>query len=290
MFVAGGIDLNFLLLILIIIGISAQQITQKIYNRRSSGAYTFTALSALCAAMFFAALSIGSFSFDSGILIYSFLFALAYMTSIVGLFLAIATGPLSLSSLFSSYSLLIPTFYGIIFLKEKMDLLFGIGIAALLVSLVLTNKEDKGEKKITPIWILYVLLAFLGNGSCTVIQKIQQERFDGGYKNEFMLIALLLVFAVSMVLALVFERKDMKLNVKKGGIFCVLCGAFNGMVNLLVMVLTGRMSISVMFPVISAGGIIVTFIISRFIYKERLSKLQNVGFLLGVVAVIILNI
>jgi multidrug transporter EmrE-like cation transporter len=45
-----------------------------------------------------------------------------------------------------------------------------------------------------------------------------------------------------------------------------------------------------MFPLISAGGLIVTFIVSRFFYKEKLTRTQLVGFLLGLFAVIFLNI
>lgn len=283
--------MNFLMLVGIIVCISAQQIVQKIYNGKSKGAYTFTAINALFAAIFFALMSIGSFSFDAEVLIYSALFALAYSTAFIGLFSAIATGPLSLSSLFMSYSLLIPTFYGLIFLDEKPDILFGIGIVALIVSLVLTNKEDKGDKKITPIWIVYVLLCFVGNGACSVVQKLQILRFNGAYKNEFMMMALLMSFVITLTIAFVRERKDMKQSIRRGGHLCIACGVCNAVVNMLVMILAdGRMSMSILYPVISAGGIILTFIVSRFIYKERLSKLQNIGFLLGVLAVIILNI
>ena len=283
--------MNILMLATITVGISMQQIMQKAYNKKCRGAYTFTAISVLCAALFFIIpLLIGGFHFDSGVILYSILFAVSYASAMVVLFLAIATGPLSLSSLFSSYSLLIPTFYGIIFLDEKADFLFAIGMLALLVSLVMTNKEGKGEKKITPLWLLYVLLAFVGNGACTVIQKMQQQKFDGGYKNEFMSVALLLVFGVVLILSLVSERKGICENLKRGWIYGAACGLFNGVVNLLVMLLSARMSISIMFPVISAGGIVLTFAVSRFVYKERLSKLQNIGFLLGVIAVIILNI
>ena len=44
-------------------------------------------------------------------------------------------------------------------------------------------------------WIIYSLLAFLGNGFCSVIQKIQQMNFDGLYKSEFMIVTLLLLSA-----------------------------------------------------------------------------------------------
>lgn len=49
------------------------------------------------------------------------------------------------------------------------------------------------------------------------------------------------------------------------------------------------MPVSLMFPIISAGGIAATFVISQVFYKEKLSKLQLVGFILGTVSVVLLN-
>ena len=49
--------------------------------------------------------------------------------------------------------------------------------------------------KITWKWILYVLLAFLGNGACSTVQVLQQRTFAGAYKNELMIMALLIVSA-----------------------------------------------------------------------------------------------
>ena len=50
------------------------------------------------------------------------------------------------------------------------------------------------------------------------------------------------------------------------------------------------MNVSVMFPLISAGGIIVTYIVSQWVYKEELSLKQKIGTVLGILAVVVLNI
>ena len=64
----------------------------------------------------------------------------------------------------------------------------------------------------------------------------------------------------------------------------------NGIVNLFVMILSGKMPVALMFPLISAGGIIVTYIVSRFFYKEKLTKMQFAGFILGIASVVFLHI
>lgn len=159
----------------------------------------------------------------------------------------------------------------------------------LACSLFLINEQ--GEKtKIRFKWILYVLLAAVGNGMCSVFQKMQQVRFDGAYKNELMIIALVAGAIGLSIVALVQERDEIMPCVKAGWLFAILGGVCNGIVNLFVMILSGKMSASLMFPTISAGGIVVTYIISKYFYKESLTKKQFVGFVLGIVSVILLNL
>lgn len=282
--------MNALLLIAIILGVSLQDVTKKIYNKTSAapGVYFFTALSALAAAIFFAITS-GSLNFDIGIIPYSIAFAISYTAGVVGSVMAIALGPLSLTSLIVSFSLMLPTLYGLIFLNDPISIGLFPGLALLAASLFLINKRDEGVK-INTKWIISVIFAFLGNGFCTISQKMQQLAFNGDYKNEFMIIALAITAVVAIVMTLVKERDSIKKQTVGGYTLGILCGAFNGMVNLFVMILSGLMPVSLMFPIISAGGIVATFIISQVFYKEKLSKLQLIGFILGTVSVVLLNL
>jgi multidrug transporter EmrE-like cation transporter len=70
----------------------------------------------------------------------------------------------------------------------------------------------------------------------------------------------------------------------------VLCGVANGASNLFVIALSPNMPASIMFPLVSAGGIVLTSLISIFIYRERLSVLQYIGMVLGIGAIVFLNI
>ena len=125
---------------------------------------------------------------------------------------------------------------------------------------------------------------------CTVVQKMQQIASKGSYKNEFMIVALAIVTVVMLLMSVLTEKKQIKQYAKVGWHWAIICGILNGMVNLFVMVLSGKMSVSLMFPLISAGGLIVTYIVSKFFYKEKLTKMQFVGFLFGLAAVVFLNI
>lgn len=286
--------LNWLMLATVILGLIVQSVSQKTFNMKTSGGvFTFGAAYSLFAALFFVATSGFKLQFTVGVLIYSIFFSLGYATSVVGLFLAIKTGPLSLTTLINSLSLLIPTLYCLIVLKEPIKVSLIIGLVLLLVALVMINLKKKGEeKKVNFKWVIFVLLAFFGNGSCALVQKMQVQEYGSDYMHEFMIMALLLVFLSLGTVAVFTERKLIKPGLR-GAPWFMLCGIFNGICNLLVMILSkpdSGMNSSVMFPVISGGDMVLTFIISRFFYKEKLTRTQDIGFILGVLSIIALNL
>lgn len=286
----GGETVNALYLILVILGVSGQNAAKKAYSQKNNGGgvYLFGAVSVLAAAMFFLFTS-GKMQWDVSIIPYAIGFAAFYAMAVVFGTIAVACGPLSITALISSYSLILPTLFGLLFLQEPVR--FGLfpGLCLLFVSLVLINRKNENIP-ITPKWILCVTLSFLGNGGCSIVQKLQQSAFAGAYKNEFMIIALSVVLIVFAVFALLKERKQFAVCAKSVWWLGAACGIMNGVVNLLVMVLSGKMPASFMFPVISAGGIVATFVISTLFYRERLTKLQLLGFVLGAVSVVLLNI
>lgn len=282
---------NYLLLFSIVLGVGVQNIAKKFFNKKViGGTYLFNAISIFFALIFFV-VTMKNPVFSTEYLTYSVLFSLSYITASVFSFLAIKEGSLSLSSLIISYSLLVPSAYGLIFQNEKFTLFLLIGLSLLIISLFLINFEKKMEKpQITFKWLIYIVLAFLGNGFCSTVQRIQQIECEGKFKNEFMVVALLISFLVFMVLTILYDRKDLLVNVKKGFISCFICGISNGVVNLFVIILSLSMAASVMFPIISAGGIIFSAITAIFLFKEKLSKLQYLGLVIGIISVIFLNI
>lgn len=284
--------MNYFLLILVTLGVSIQQICKKAYNKKTGGgAFTFSTATSLIALLFFIGTSKGEFNFPPELLWYSISFAVCFCLAAVCSFLAISTGSLSLTSLFTQYSLLIPTVYGLLFLGESASAFLLLGIVLLLISVIFVNFESKGEKKqITLKWLVLVFLAFVGNGSCSAIQKVQQINFNGLYKNELMIVALSIVTLSLFIISLLAERKSITFNIKKGCMLFLIAGLANGLVNFLVLVLSSKMPASVMFPVISAGGIVTTALVSIFVYKERLSKYQTIGLILGTISIIALNL
>ena len=273
----------------IILGISFQDVVKKSFIQKTSGKglYFFGFLSSLAAMAFFL-FTADNFRWNSGLILYSALFALSYISAATFNLYAITVGPLSLTALVISYSLILPTVYGLIFLNDPINFGMICGIILLIISLFLINKKEKNSK-VNLKWLIFATLAFIGNGMSSIIQKMQQTTFNGEYKNEFMILALAVVSIIFGAFVIKTERKDVKNYAKAGWHRAMISGIANGMVNLFVMILSGIMPLSVMFPLISSGGIIITYIVSKFFYKERLTKTQFIGFLIGLVSIILLS-
>ncbi len=280
--------MNMFYLLSIVLGVSGQEITKKAYNNRKGGVYLFSSLSTFFALVFFVATA-GNLQWNVRLVPYALAFAVAYGMATVFSVIAISCGSLSLTTLITSYSLMLPTLYGLVFLQEPVGKGFVPGMALLFISLLLINEKSESVP-ITPKWIVSVLLAFVGNGFCSIIQKMQQIAFNNAYKNEFMILALVMVTAAFAAIMFRTERGQIVRSVRCGWWLCLLCGIMNGAVNLFVMILSGKMAVSIMFPVISAGGIIVTALVAMGVYREHLTRKQLTGLLLGVATVVLLSI
>ena len=218
--------LNVFYLVAIIIGISGQSIVKKPYTQKTNGGgvYFFNTLLSAAALLFFVVTS-SKLNFSLSFVPYSVGFAVSYAVASVFMVLAIAYGSLSLTSLFISYSLMIPTFYGLI-IGDPIGKGFIPGMILLVISLFLTNKMDE-KGKISLKWIIFVILSFVGNGMCTVVQKMQQVSSNGAYKNEFMIVALAIVTVVMLIMSILKECTEIKFFAKVGWHGAIICGAIN---------------------------------------------------------------
>ena len=282
--------MEYLLLAVVIVLVTFQSVARKEYNKKTekSNAYTFSAVNTLFALLFFVFSSGFKLRFTGEVLVYSVFFGMAFAMAQAGSFFAIKWGALSITLLVTSYSLLIPALYGVLFLKERLSTLGIVGLVLLAISLFMIY--DRKEKAMFSLkWLISVVIAFVGNGLCSTIQKMQQLAFDGGFKHEFMIMALAICLVFNIIMAMA-NRETPRVGWKPCTGYAMLSGTANGIVNLLVMVLTAKIANSILFPSISAGGIALGFFMAIFLYRERLTRLQLAGYLIGTASVVLLNL
>ena len=192
---------------------------------------------------------------------------------------------MALTSIIASFSLIIPFLFGIILWNESLTLLKFFGAVLLLLSIFLIN--IKKENGFSAKWLFYALTTMLTNGICSVIQKTHQIKFPALYRTEFMFWALL---CVSMILLITHNTKRNRKVKFKLSLLGIASGIANCCANYIVLFLSATENASVLFPIIAVANIITVWVIGILFFKERLSALQTIGLVIGVVSVVLLKI
>lgn len=285
--------MNLFLLISIVVGMVAGQALKRSYTDRfgNVGAYTFSALTLVAALLFLLIPACFGFTFSAAILPYALIQAICTVGMTLFAFFAIREGSLALTALLLQYGLIVPTLYGIVVLKEPVSLFLVVGLVLLLVSLFLINREPASQRKtVTLRWAVYATLSSLCSAACSTVQKAQQVAMPGRFATEFLVVGFFLSAVTMGIIAGIKEKGACWGHMKNGWLLGSLCGLALAVTNYFTVLLSGRMSASLMFPLESAAGIILTTGVSILLYKERLNKSQLAGLLLGAAAVVFLNL
>ena len=287
--------MNYFLLFLTALFIVFQKVIQDRYNAKCrSGVFLFSGMISFFAMCFFMAVN-RDWTWSSELMIPAVSFGLSYAAATVFVVLAIKCGSLAKTTLIMSYSLLVPAFAGLIILREPIGIPMIAGMILLVLSLWLTNHRkktaDAPKERISLKWLVFVLLGFVGNGMCSTVQKLAPHYLGADVNLTLSTIAALGLSTVVLIAASFLTKEtDLKSTLRVGGPLSLFCGLFNGAVNYLAIYLNQFIPASVMFPVLSAGEIILIVPYSLLVRRERFTAKQWAGFAVGVVSVVLLNL
>ena len=149
--------------------------------------------------------------------------------------LALTAGPMHITLLVTTSSMIIPTMSGILF-GEQFSILKLILVIVLIVFIYLSFDKTDNNKS-NKHWGLFCLLAFLFQGSIGVLQKIHQFSAHKGELNGFLFVA----FVCSLIYSKIRAKKTFKeLGFKKNHIlFAIVCGICTYTMNFLNLKLSG---------------------------------------------------
>lgn len=265
---------------------AGQSALGKQYARRGGESLTFNINKALIGTLLFLVLGLMSgFSWHLETMLFGLFYGISLCISMHTGFKALSIGPMALTSIIASFSLIIPFLFGIILWNEILTLLKFSGIILLLLSIFLINA--KKESGFSAKWLFYALVTLLSNGFCSVIQKMHQIKFPTLYRTEFMFWALL---CVSIILTITYNTKRNG-KVKFGfSLLGIASGIANCCANFIVLFLSATENASVLFPIIAVANIITVWVIGILFFKERLKVLQAIGLVMGAVSVVLLKI
>ncbi|MCQ2485642.1 MAG: DMT family transporter [Clostridia bacterium] len=284
--------MGYLLIILKSVANISEGVMIKKYNaKHSAGGMFFTGILSLFALAFFFVSDKNGLRFSTDMFPYAIAYGFIYCIAYFLTFVALSCGSFTLSMLIISYSLIFPILFGIIFLHESVSVFTCIGFALLMTSLffVRGNKDEK-ENKFSVKWLISIIIVMLGNGLLAIIQKMQQLRFNNECNNEFMIIGLSVSASVLLIGGILKDRKQLKEILRYGIPYAGTAGVANGINNLLAIVVNNLLPLSIVSPVCSGMNIVVSFLSATVLFKEKYMKRQILGVVMGVLALVFLNL
>ena len=196
--------------------------------------------------------------------------------------LALTKGPMHLTLLFTTSSMIIPAMSGVFFGE-------GFSIAKLLIVLLLLlflylSFERKPSAKTGGTWLLFSLLAFLFQGAIGILQKIHQSSVYKAETSGFLFVA----FICAMLFCLLKNKgkPDPAIFHKNVLVIGLLCGGCTFAMNFINLRLSGVLPSQLFFPLINGSSIIVSSLVSVLLFKEKLSTRQAVGLVGGILSLI----
>ena len=225
------------------------------------------------------------------------LFGLVFSICVFSNLKALSEGPLSLTMLMINFSLVIPLVYSFCFLGEAFTIQRIFGLILLAVCMFLfTNPKITGEKKLSARWLFWTLTALATNGALAIISKMYALQTNNVYAWPFLACCYLFATLTSCLLFLTVKHKQ-RSDRHTTSFFSpmmlfliVLIGMANFGLNLAVLLLATAMDGAIVYPVIQGGGPLVAIVGSRLIFGEQISWKKAISILLGILAIVLLNL
>ena len=139
-----------------------------------------------------------------------------------------------------------------------------------------------------------MILLLVSGGFCSLIQKIHQVEFPNLYQSEFLLfssIVVLVVFAVATAFNgnRGIEHRKVSVVKDKAMLFGLLAGVCNCVANYFMINLAAITSATTLYPVQSVLSVMSSCLVGYVIFKEKLTPLQWVSVILGLIAAVLMN-
>lgn len=235
---------------------------------------------------FGAVFQVSGFSF-----IWAFLFAAFLLFTQITEIKAMALGSVSMTLLIFSGGFLLPIGYGYFCLGESVSLLRCCGIVLMIISMSFIIRPRK-EGEVSWRWVCMSLLAMVGSGSVAITQKFHQSTVHADELQSFVTLGLLFASLFSFIVARIKQPRGQKppaLTLRDIE-FVAISGLCIGALNMLNLFLAGKLPAAVQFPVYNIGSMLLTAMFSLFVLKERYTRSQKLGFVLGCISILLLGL
>ena len=251
---------------------------------KTVGAISYIA-SALLAALLFL-FSDKTFSINTALLgaINGIMYFIGYLLLIPVLFWKGA----ALTAVASRLAMLMPVVFGILFWDERPSLwqTLGIGFGAFSLLLIGKNKTRIVNSIIPSRIIILMMIFFIVAGSARTSQEAFKYYGNPDEIAFFVLVAFSIASLASIAIIHFYKLRSSLSEVIIGAVV----GFSNCLQTVFLLKALEQFPGFIVFPIISAGGLVFTTSIAIFLFKEPLSKSSTWGIAIAILAMALLNI
>jgi drug/metabolite transporter (DMT)-like permease len=232
--------------------------------------------------------------------IYSSIFGVVFVIAIFFFMQAMTMGPTGLVTLFFSFGIIMPIIADLTVLGTQIRLSQIVGLVLLFLSFYIGNRPAKGEEKgISRRFIVVCIFSFVINGMIMTTAKLHQGTMPGVDTQSFVLYGFSAAVLISLICFIFFNIRESKKEKPSYGymfsspkyyLSVAGSGGTTAIGNLLMLIVAGQVPAAIQFPVMTGGCSIITAILSIYIFKEGLTKKTALVFIIGITALIIINL
>ena len=213
--------------------------------------------------------------------------------------LAFKTGPVSLTAIIVGFHIILPMLSGVVAFGEELTFLSVTGVILIFIAICMIPSKKTSNNKANLKWLIYTLIAFLLSGINNSITTLFSRSKYASYNDEFIITGY--IFAAILCFAVWFIRrgdngvlpghlrsggKTLAMVVGGAAAIGIVLGAYNiGLIHA-----AASIDSIILYPIRSVLGIVFNLLIDIIFYKQRFTKLQFAGIIIGTVAVVMLNV
>jgi len=204
---------------------------------------------------------------------------------------AMTVGPMSLTSLFILYGMIIPSVAGPVFWREPFGIPQIAGMTLMLASVWMLREKEGASVKGHRQWGIMAGICFILSGMAGVIEKVHQSTDGREERRMFLFAAFTLMFLLSVSGSLAVKRSARRPSfVKPAVLLGMASGAIASVYSQINLTLAGSLDSLIYYPVANGGALLLTVLISAVVFREKLSGKRLAGFFMGLCAIILLSL
>ena len=299
--------MNYLILFFAVSCIAVQFNVNKFYQKKFVSSLKdmlfFPFVCGAIGTIFFIILGICLYGKLPGFSPFSFImsFILAVISTIsclIGI-LVMKYGEISAYSIFMMLGgMILPYFYGVLFLHETISAAQIIGMITLICALPFTVIKPSGEKKDNAkVYYILCLLIFCLNGMVSIISKTHSINISALPAENFIFYSNLWQTVMSGTAYFIFASRveqPQKTKNKAGNKLAILTltiySVISGVGFLFQLISAKTTPAVVLYPIVTSGSIVLSILLARIFFKEKLRVSTVIGISLAIIGTLLLII